>query len=149
MRKRFICRSRGAKPGYPEESRKRAIKIMGNKDINEYVRTNTGSFKPLKGDDPSSSQQAESFFVRDTEKYFYLAIFNYSGSSEKRGKVKFERMGIDPANVESIKELWLNETVTYDNKELSYSIPTKDARVYRITKNTNKKATEFPLLSGA
>ena len=127
----------GSKPGYPEESRKRAIKIMGNKDINEYVRTNTGSFKPLKGDDPSSSQQAESFFVRDTEKYFYLAIFNYSGSSEKRGKVKFERMGIDPANIESIKELWLNETVTYDNKELSYSIPTKDARVYRITKNTN------------
>lgn len=127
----------GAKPGYPEESRKRAIKIMGNKDINEYVRTNTGSFKPLEGDNPSSSQQAESFFVRDTEKYFYLAIFNYSGSSEKRGEVSFERMGIDAANIESIKELWLNETVTYDNQKLSYNIPTKDARVYRITKNTN------------
>lgn len=127
----------GAKPGYPEESRKRAIQIMGNKDINEYVRTNTGSFKPLEGDNPSASQQAESYFVRDTEKYFYLAIFNYSGSSEKRGKVSFERMGIDPANIESIKELWLNEKVTYDNFELSYNIPTKDARVYRITKNTN------------
>ena len=127
----------GAKPGYPKESRKRAIQIMGNKDINEYVRNNTGSFKPLEGDNPSSSQQAESFFVRDTEKYFYLAIFNYSGSSEKRGKVSFERMGIDPANIESIKELWLNETVTYDNQQLSYNIPTKDARVYRMTKNTN------------
>jgi alpha-galactosidase len=127
----------GAKPGYPEESRKRAIQIMGNKDINEYVRNNTGSFKPLEGDNPSSSQQAESFFVRDTEKYFYLAIFNYSGSSEKRGKVSFERMGIDPANIESIKELWLNEKVTYDNQQLSYNIPTKDARVYRMTKNTN------------
>jgi stress response protein YsnF len=46
-------------------------------------------------------------------------------------------MGIDPANIESIKELWLNETVTYDNQQLSYNIPTKDARVYRMTKNTN------------
>lgn len=127
----------GAKPGYASESRKRAIKIMGNKDINEYVRNNTGSFKPLEGDDPSKSQQAESFFIRDTEKYFYLAIFNYSGSNEKTGTVSFERMGIDPANIESIKELWLNNKVTYNNFELSYKIPAKDARIYRITKGTN------------
>ncbi len=127
----------GAKPGYPEESRKRAIRIMGNKDINEYVRNNTGSFRPLEGDNPSESQQAESFFIRDTEKYFYLAIFNYSGSKEKTGTVSFERMGIDPANIESIKELWLNNKVTYNNFELSYNIPAKDARIYRITKGTN------------
>ena len=127
----------GAKPGYAAESRKRAMKIMSNKDINEYVRNNTGSFMPLEGDDPSSSQQAESFFVRDTEKYFYLAIFNYSGSETKKGKVKFERMGIDPENVGEIKELWLKGDVTYDDNAISYDVPTKDVRVYRITKNTN------------
>ena len=91
----------------------------------------------LEGDNPSESQQAESFFIRDTEKYFYLAIFNYSGSNEKTGTVSFERMGIDPANIESIKELWLNNKVTYNNFELSYKIPAKDARIYRITKGTN------------
>ena len=133
----------GAKPGYAAESRKRAIEIMGNADINDYVRNNTGSFKPLEGDDPSKSQQAESFFVRDTEKYFYLAIFNYSTSTEKTGKVSFERMGIDPEKIESIKELWMNKNVTYDNYELSYNIPAKDARVYRITKSTSTSIADI------
>ena len=124
----------GAKPGYAEQSRKRAMEIMGNADINDYVRNNTGSFRPLDGHKPSSGQQAESIFVRDTEKYFYLAVFNYSSSEAMTGKVSCERMGIDPENVESIKELWLNEKVAYDNYELNYNIPAKDVRVYRFTK---------------
>ncbi len=124
----------GAKPGYAAQSRNRAIEIMGNADINDYVRNNTGSFRPIDGHKPSSGQQAESVFVRDTEKYFYLAVFNYSTSEAKTGKVSCERMSIDPENVESIKELWLNEEVEYDNYELSYNIPAKDVRVYRFTK---------------
>ena len=121
----------GAKPGYAAQSRKRAYKIMGNADINEYVRNNTGSFRPLDG------HKAESIFVRDTEKYFYLAVFNYSTTAAKSGKVSFERMGVDPESIESIKELWMNETVTYDNSTLSYSVPAKDVRVFRIAKDTN------------
>jgi alpha-galactosidase len=110
---------------------------MGNADINEYVRNNTGSFRPLDGHKPSDGQQAESIFVRDTEKYFYLAVFNYSTTAAKSGKVSFERMGVDPESIESIKELWMNETVTYDNSTLSYSVPAKDVRVFRIAKDTN------------
>ena len=127
----------GAKPGYAAQSRKRAYEIMGNADINEYVRNNTGSFRPLDGHKPSDGQQAESIFVRDTEKYFYLAVFNYSTTAAKSGKVSFERMGVDPESIESIKELWMNETVTYDNSTLSYSVPSKDVRVFRIAKDTN------------
>ena len=127
----------GAKPGYAAQSRKRAYEIMGNADINEYVRNNTGSFRPLDGHKPSDGQQAESIFVRDTEKYFYLAVFNYSTTAAKSGKVNFKRMGIDPESIESIKELWMNETVTYDNSTLSYSVPAKDVRVFRIAKDTN------------
>lgn len=127
----------GAKPGYAAQSRKRAYEIMGNADINEYVRNNTGSFRPLDGHKPSDGQQAESIFVRDTEKYFYLAVFNYSTTAAKSGKVNFKRMGIDPESIESIKELWLNETVTYDNSAISYNVPAKDVRVFRIAKDTN------------
>ena len=127
----------GSKPGYAAQSRKRAYEIMGNADINEYVRNNTGSFRPLDGHKPSDGQQAESIFVRDTEKYFYLAVFNYSTTAAKSGKVNFKRMGIDPESIESIKELWLNETVTYDNSAISYNVPAKDVRVFRIAKDTN------------
>lgn len=127
----------GSKPGYAAQSRKRAYEIMGNADINEYVRNNTGSFRPLDGHKPSDGQQAESIFVRDTEKYFYLAVFNYSTTAAKSGKVNFKRMGVDPESIESIKELWLNETVTYDNSTISYNVPAKDVRVFRIAKDTN------------
>ena len=127
----------GAKPGYAEQSRKRAKEIMGNADINEYVRNNTGSFMPLYGDDPSESQLAESFFVRDTKDYFYLAVFNYSGSGSKSGTISFGRMGISFDNIAEIKELWLNKSVSYDASGLNFSVPAKDVRVYRMTKRVN------------
>lgn len=127
----------GEKPGYAEQSRKRAIEIMGNADINEYVRNNTGSFMPLYGDDPSEAQVAESFFVRDTKDYFYLAVFNYSGSTQKTGVVSFERMGISFDDVAEIKELWLSRKVEYDASGLKFSVPAKDVRVYRMTKKVN------------
>ena len=126
----------GAKPGYASTSRKRAIQIMGNADINEYVRNNTGSFMPLRGDNPSQSQQAECIFIRDTKQYFYIAILNYNKTNSMTGSVSFSQMGISPDEVSEIKELWLNKKVEYDQSGITYSIPAKDARVYRITKNS-------------
>ena len=37
----------------------------------------------------------------------------------------------------------MNNKVTYDDNELSYNVPAKDARVYRITKNTNTGIEEI------
>ena len=127
----------GAKPGYAEESRKRAKAIMGNADINEYVRNNTGSFMPLYGHLPSEEQQAESFFVKDTKDYFYLAVFNYSGSVVKQGTVNFEKMGIVAENISAVKELWTGKSIAFDESGVSYDVPKKDARVYRMTKSVN------------
>ena len=124
----------GAKPGYAAESRKRAYQIMGNADINEYVRNNTGSFMPYNGHAPSESQQAENIFVKDTKDYFYVAVFNYNKSRVIDGKLSFERMGMDPDNIAGIKELWINKEVDYDERNLTYDVPAKDARVYRIAK---------------
>lgn len=126
----------GAIPGYPRISRERALQIMGNADINEYVRNNTGSFMPIDGSTPSASQQAESIFVRDTEQYFYVAVFNYDKSKAKKGSVSFQRMGIDPEDVGEIKELWFSKEAEYDDSGITYNIPAKDVRVYRITKNS-------------
>ncbi len=126
----------GAVPGYPSISRYRALQIMGNADINEYVRNNTGSFMPLNCDSPSESQQAENIFVRDTEQYFYVAVFNYDKSKAKTGKVNYLRMGIEPENVGEIKELWLNKEIECDESGITYSVPAKDVRVYRIAKNS-------------
>ena len=125
----------GSKPGYPTESRKRALEIMGNEAINEYVRNNTGSFMPVSGDNPSDSQQAESFFVRDTKEYFYLAVFNYSGSKSKTGSINFDRIGINIEDIIEIEELWMNKKVEYNDYSIEYNVPAKDVRVYRMKKD--------------
>ena len=107
---------------------------MGNEDINSYVRENTGSFMPVEGDNPSSSQEAETLYMRDTEQYLYLAVFNWSQSIERKGTADFGRLGIDPANVGTVKELWTGDEVIPGDKGLDYSVPVADVRVYRISK---------------
>lgn len=134
----------GVDVGYPLESRRRALEIMGNPDINDYVRNNTGSFRPVEGGSPTSvisgtaGQESESLFMRDTEEYLYVAIFNFANgtfATEKNEEIAFIRLGIEPSNVGSIKELWTGEVVSFDEKGFSYSIPKADVRVYRISKN--------------
>lgn len=127
--------TRGEVVGYPEESRTRALTIMGNADINEYVRSHTGSFKPVDGHKPSSSQSAESIFMRNTGDCLYVAVFNYSTLFSSNGTVTFGRLGINGDDVADVKELWLNEPVTVDSEGFSYSVPAKDVRVYRFTLN--------------
>lgn len=120
--------------GYPETSRTRALQIMGNADINEYVRNNTGSFMPVDGHKPSTSQSAESMFVRRVENQLYLAIFNYKSIFASSGSVEFSRLGITSDDViTEIKELWSGDIISSNGESLSYSVPAKDVKVYRFT----------------
>ncbi|MDE6079259.1 MAG: T9SS type A sorting domain-containing protein [Duncaniella sp.] len=120
--------------GYPEESRTRALTIMGNADINEYVRNNTGSFMPVDGHKPSSSQSAESMFVRRTGNQVYLAVFNYKSMFASTGSTDFARIGVaDDETVSEIKELWSGEIIAADKRTIDYSVPAKDVKVYRFT----------------
>lgn len=122
--------------GYPEESRRRAIEIMGNPDINEYVRNNTGSFMPVDGHHPSSSQSAESMFVRRTDDALYLAVFNYGRLFASNGSVDFSRLGLTPDDeIGEIKELWSGESISAEGESLNYSVPAKDAKVFRFRLN--------------
>lgn len=133
----------GADVGYPMESRNRALEIMGNPDINDYVRNNIGSFRPIEGADITSlalgtaGQESESLFMRDTENYLYVAVFNFSKgifASEKKGTMSFSRLGIEPADVFSIKELWTGDNIEFSDSSFEYSVPKADVRVYRIAK---------------
>lgn len=128
-----VVNGNGSVLGNPNVSKAIALKMMGNVDINDYVRNNTGSFRPVEGFRPSSGNLAESLFVRETEQYVYFIVFNYT-TYQKSSTIDFAKIGIANDNVGEIKELWLNEDVTFDNEKLSYKVPAKDARIYRIAK---------------
>lgn len=125
-----------AKRGNPATSKKRAQEIMLNSDINAIARLGV-SFRPLYGckEYQSNDDKAESFFVHRTDKYVYVAGFNY-GNAVSTGSISLADIGVDASEVKEIKELWTGENVTF-GESMSYRIPLKDARVYRLTLATS------------
>lgn len=132
----------GEEVGYSAESRLRALEIMGNRDINDYVRENIGSFRPIDGGHPTTStatsrQYSESLFMRDTERYLYVAHFNFEKGvfgKDSEETISYDRIGIEPSDVKSIKELWTGESIANDGDSFKSFVPKADARVYRIEK---------------
>ena len=52
------------------------------------------------------------------------------------GSISLADIGVDASEVKEIKELWTGENVTF-GESMSYRIPLKDARVYRLTLATS------------
>ena len=146
----YNCKEQdGSVVGYPEETMRRAKIFMANEDINAYVRENTGSFRPVEGEEyfhnssASSRYAAERIYVRHTPQYDYVAVFNFSKSAAQKGTAEWERLGIDYANVGDIKELWFGTALTAAESGLAFDVPKGDVRVYRIT-NKNYSGIEAP-----
>ncbi len=126
--------------GHPELSRQQALNLLTNPEINEIPRT-CQAFRPLEGDEAGTKQ--EEFMICENDKYIYLAIFNYVGTKAKTGTVKYARMGIDASDVVEVKELWANDTaVTLSETGFAYSVPTRDACIYRLTKKNTSDGIE-------
>lgn len=128
-----VLDNNGRVVGYPDKSIERALEIMGNEEINAYVRNHTGSFMPVNGHKPSSSQSAENIFMRKTDDALYLMVFNYGSIFASNGSVTYARLGINPEDISEIKELWTGEISEVSGDEFDYSVPAKDVRVYKMT----------------
>lgn len=122
------------RPNYYETSQNRALNLLTNEDINEIPRT-CRSFRPLYGN-ASQSVGAEHLMTYSNDHYVYLAAFNYQMLMSQQGNIPYADLGIEPADVGEIKELWTQETITATDEGLQYSVPGYDARIYRIEKKS-------------
>ncbi len=120
--------------GNPSESRKAALKFLTNDDVNEIPRT-CQSFRPVDGTEANGTG-AENLMQGESSDYWYLAVFNYS-ILPATGKVTWEYLGINPDSIGEIKELWLNGTVSSNAEQIAWSLPGRDARIFRIAKKHN------------
>lgn len=123
--------------GYPELARERAKLLLSNKDINEIPRT-CGSFMPVEGYKARNTNGAENLLRYETDKYVYMACINYNTAIlAVNGNISFERLGVDPENVASIKELWYGTDIAVKNGlGFDYAVSPSDAKIYRITKKS-------------
>lgn len=130
-----------------QAERDRALKVATNPDINAVARIGR-SFRPIEGSLPYSFKRwdytygVDNEFVLDTSDAFYYVVMNYDFTNPLQKTATFERIGMDPANVKSIKELWTGQSVTFNTNGFDVSIPTSDVRFYRIDKVTPTAITE-------
>ena len=136
------------RPNYYETSRERALKFLANEDVNEIART-CHSFRPVEGND-ARSYGCEDLMTYDNGQYVYVAAFNFKTSVKVSGTMAFDRLGLQSADVEEVKELWTGEAVGTTTTGFAYEVPASDARIYRLTKvasGIRQAAVEEPMVS--
>jgi alpha-galactosidase len=119
-----------------------AMRIATNADINSVARIGR-SFRPVEGGLEVQfyryqySYGVDREFVLDTDNALYYAVFNYDEENDFTKTADFSRIGVEPGNVKSIKELWTGEQVSFSGNGFSVSVPKGDVRMYRIDKNAS------------
>lgn len=126
----------------PDVERALAMRIATNADINSVARIGR-SFRPVEGGLDvrfyryQYSYGVDNEFVLDTDDAIYYSVFNYDMTNGFAKTADFSRIGVDPDNVEAIKELWTGENVPFSGDGFSVSVPVCDVRMYRIEKITS------------
>ena len=115
-------------------SRERAGKILMNADVNEMADLGR-SGRPVYGyrEHNVKADGAESCFVLESERYLYLAVLNYKDTPIS-GTVTLERLGLPASGFDAVKELWSGSEVEVGAGGLSYTVPGKDAKIFRFRK---------------
>ncbi len=115
-------------------SRERAGKVLMNRDVNELGNLGR-AFRPVYGYKPfnGNAWDAENCFLRHTDEYLYVAVVNFKEEALD-GSLPFEALDIKAGAFDEVKELWTGETVSVPGDRLDYSVPAKDARIYRFHK---------------
>lgn len=117
--------------GNPRLSFERAALLLGNNDINSLARKVGHSFRPVFGYRPFDGrpQSADNFAIYQDGQDTYLAVINYT-DKVLQGAIPFDFIGI--SGICLVKELWTGEE-RKQTSTLPYSVPAKDARIYRLT----------------
>ena len=133
--------------GNPELSRQRAQELLGNPDINEMLALEK-SFRPIygTGEYNNGAEGAENKVYYRTDKYLYVAVFNYNNSltsTPVRGKIMLEDLGIGHDEFSRVKELWSGQDVEVGDW-LSYDVKPRDACLFRFTLKEDQTAIWLP-----
>ena len=119
-----------------------AMRIATNADINAVAHLGR-SFRPVEGGLLYSSNRygkafrVDNEFVLDTDDALYYAVLNYDKEADFTKTADFSRIGIDPGNVKSIKELWTGAEVQVNGNGFDVTVPKCDVCMYRIEKGTS------------
>lgn len=126
-------------------SQEKVKKFATNNYINDIARIGK-SFRPAYGHKQSSVSGAVDLFTYETNTHYYIAYFNYEGTS-KIGELDLMSLGINAEQISTGRECWTKVQATLRDGKLRYSIPSNDVRVYMLEKSNTLNVSQ--LYSGA
>lgn len=126
--------------GDPMLSVERAALLLCNEDINELGRKVDHSFRPVYGyrTHDGKPQSAGNFAVYHDGQDTYFAVVNFA-DKRMEGNIPFDDLGFAGPGI--VKELWTGEEQKLSST-LPYSVPAKDARIYRLKGNSRAAEKE-------
>lgn len=120
--------------GYPEASREAARTFLTNPDINA-IPQRCRSFRPVSGVTTAADGAGNLFYYR-TDEETYVAVINY-GNSSLSGRLPLSSIDTDDGEADTARELWTGTEAAITDGVLDYRVPSRDARLYRISRKTS------------
>ncbi|MBD2757667.1 alpha-amylase family protein [Spirosoma validum] len=112
----------------------RAQSLLQNPALLAIARAGI-AFRPVEG---NTGESATNLFVRETDRYVYLAVFNYEDN--KTVSIDFSRIGLRAGRYVA-KELYSNTTLAaQDSMKITFDEP--DARIYQINKQSPERSEQ-------
>lgn len=119
-----------------DAERARVVKFASNADLTQMGRIGK-TFRPVEGAFNNfqtlyntNDISVDNEFIYDAGESFYYVVFNYDKSNAMSRDIDFARIGINPKDYTSVKELWTGTTCSPEAATIN--VPAKDVRIYRF-----------------
>ena len=106
--------------------------LTSNEDINALARKGK-AFRPVEG---NTGQWTNDLFTLDDEDGFYLAVFNYERTMNKKYNIDLERIGLEKDTEYSVTDMWSGKNMQVKDI-MSIELHPEESCIYKIKRGNN------------
>lgn len=107
--------------------------MTSNEDINALARKGK-AFRPVEG---NTGQWTNDLFTLDDEDGFYLAVFNYERTMNKKYNIDLERIGLEKDTEYSVTDMWSGKNMQVKDI-MSIELHPEESCIYKIKRGNNR-----------
>lgn len=119
---------------YKSEGMKELTKqLTSNEDINNLAKKGR-AFRPVEG---NTGEWTNDLFTLSDGDDFYLAVFNYERTMNKKYNIDFERIGLEKGTEYIVTDMWSGET-TQATDSMRIELNPEESYIYKIRRGNKQ-----------